>query len=108
MGFAGSELGDVETPVGIDRHIVRMPEDVLLMGHGPQFAVVVVGRRGAGDVGDDAQRAVEHGDEAAAVADLGPVVAEVRDDVVVLDPADLAWVSTGEIDLPELDRKSVV
>jgi len=70
-------------------------EGFLLVAHRLELARGVVGGRGAGDVGEHAELGVEDGDEAAAVAVLGPVVSEVGDEVVRAVAADLAGVAPG-------------
>ena len=94
VSLVGGELGDVEAVV-VDEQIVRVDEDGLLRLHGLEFAGVGINRSGAGDVRDDAEFGIEHGKKAAAVAVLGPVVGEVREEIVVAVAADLAGLPPG-------------
>ncbi len=70
-----------------------MVEDFALSAHRAQGVVDVVFWGGCGDVRNHTEVAVEDGDKATAVAILGPVVSEVRADVVVSETPNLARVT---------------
>ncbi len=79
-----------------------MQEDVGGVLHRLELAGGVIDGRRAGDVGDYSELLVEDGEEASAVPVLGPVVGEVRDNVMQAESADLAGVASRQVGLPEL------
>ncbi len=73
-----------------------MLKDGFLRFHGQQPSLIGVFGGGSGNVGDNLELGIEDGKEAAAVAVFGPVIGEVGDKEMLVEEANLSWVSSGE------------
>jgi hypothetical protein len=69
------------------------------MAHRLQFAGVIILLRGAGDVREYAQIGIEHGEEAATLAILRPVVREMRNVEASIVQTYLTWIASRQIGL---------